>query len=63
MSSHQVVVFTSYAWQVKSKIQVTGKDIEVTPAMRDYVFKKLGKVRLPPPSTITRGVANSRCRV
>lgn len=27
------------------KIQVTGNNIEVTPAMRDYVQKKLGKVR------------------
>lgn len=30
---------------MNAKIQVTGKDIEVTPAMRDYVYKKLGKVR------------------
>lgn len=27
------------------KVQVTGNNIEVTPAMRDYVQKKLGKVR------------------
>lgn len=27
------------------KIQVTGNNIEVTPAMREYVQKKLGKVR------------------
>lgn len=30
--------------QVQSKITVSGHNIEVTPAMKEYVEKKLGKV-------------------
>lgn len=44
-STCRVDLLTLLAMQVNAKIQVTGKDIEVTPAMRDYVYKKLGKVR------------------